>query len=63
MVSRFATPWEENKKVALVGKGAAEVLGYSNTAKANRAHIDIEDKQSERLEYMLINIKCCCQGF
>lgn len=62
MVSRFATPWEENKKVALVGKGAAEVLGYSNTAKANRAHIDIEDKQSERIvlsgqnmEVILIN--------
>lgn len=62
MVSRFATSWEENKKVALVGNGAAEVLGYSNTAKANRAHIDIEDKQSERIvlsgqhrEVILIN--------
>lgn len=59
MVSRFATPWEENKKVALVGKGAAEVLGYSNTAKANRDHIDTEDKQSERIvlsgQHRLIN--------
>lgn len=44
MVSRFATPWEENKKVALVSKGAAEVLKYTNPSDALRTHVDVEDK-------------------
>lgn len=46
----------------LVGKDVAEVLGYSNTAKAIRDHVDIEDKLSERIvlsgqnrEVILIN--------
>lgn len=45
-----------------VGKDIAEVLGYSNTAKAIRDHVDIEDKLSERIvlsgqnrEVILIN--------
>lgn len=32
-----------------VGKDVADVLGYSNTAKAIRDHVDIEDKRSERI--------------
>ena len=46
----------------LVGKDVAEALGYSNTAKAIRDHVDIEDKLSERIvlsgqnrEVILIN--------
>lgn len=33
----------------LVGKDVAEVLGYSNTPKAIRDHVDDEDKQTERI--------------
>ena len=32
-----------------VGKDVAEVLGYSNTAKAIRDHVDEEDKLTERI--------------
>lgn len=32
-----------------VGKDVADVLGYSNTAKAIRDHVDIEDRRSERI--------------
>ena len=46
----------------LVGKDVAKVLGYSNTAKAIRDHVDIEDKLGERIvlsgqnrEVILIN--------
>lgn len=45
-----------------MGKDVAGVLGYSNTAKAIRDHVDIEDKLSERIvlsgqnrEVILIN--------
>lgn len=40
---------EINGEPWLVGKDVAEVLGYSNTAKAIRDHVDIEDKLSERI--------------
>lgn len=33
----------------LVGKDVAEVLGYSNTAKAIRDHVDIEDKLMHKI--------------
>lgn len=53
---------EINGEGWLVGKDIAEVLGYSNTAKAIRDHVDIEDKLSERIvlsgqnrEVILIN--------
>lgn len=53
---------EINGEGWLVGKYVAEVLGYSNTAKAIRDHVDIEDKLSERIvlsgqnrEVILIN--------
>ena len=53
---------EINGEGWLVGKDVAEVLGYSNTAKAIRDHVDIEDKLSERIvlsgqnrEVILIN--------
>lgn len=32
-----------------VGKDVAEKLGYSNTPKAIRDHVDDEDKQTERI--------------
>lgn len=32
-----------------VGKDVADVLGYSNTAKAIRDHVDAEDRRSERI--------------
>lgn len=32
-----------------VGKDVANVLGYSNTAKAIRDHVDIDDRRSERI--------------
>ena len=53
---------EINGEGWLVGKDVAEALGYSNTAKAIRDHVDIEDKLSERIvlsgqnrEVILIN--------
>ena len=53
---------EINGEGWLVGKDVAEVVGYSNTAKAIRDHVDIEDKLSERIvlsgqnrEVILIN--------
>lgn len=55
VITKDGEPW-------FVGKDIAEVLGYSNTAKAIRDHVDIEDKLSERIvlsgqnrEVILIN--------
>ncbi|MGX7132380.1 BRO family protein [Enterococcus songbeiensis] len=38
-----------NDEPYFVGKDIADVLGYSNTAKAIRDHVDIEDRRSERI--------------
>lgn len=38
-----------NDEPYFVGKDVAGVLGYSNTAKAIRDHVDIEDRRSERI--------------
>lgn len=38
-----------NNEPFFVGKDIAETLGYSNTAKAIRDHVDIEDRRSERI--------------
>lgn len=38
-----------NNEPFFVGKDVAETLGYSNTAKAIRDHVDIEDRRSERI--------------
>ncbi|WPC07979.1 phage antirepressor [Globicatella sp. PHS-GS-PNBC-21-1553] len=38
-----------NGEPYFVGKDVAEVLGYSNTAKAIRDHVDEEDKLTERI--------------
>ena len=53
---------EINGEGWLVGKDVAEALGYSNTAKAIRDHVDVEDKLTERIvlsgqnrEVILIN--------
>lgn len=38
-----------NGEPYFVGKDVAEILGYSNTAKAIRDHIDEDDKRTERI--------------
>lgn len=38
-----------NGEVMFVGKDVADVLGYTNTAKAIRDHVDDEDKLTERI--------------
>lgn len=38
-----------NNGIYFVGKDIAEILGYTNTAKAIRDHIDDEDKLTERI--------------
>lgn len=40
---------EINNEFWFVGKEIAEILGYSNTAKAIRDHVDDEDKLTERI--------------
>ena len=40
---------EVNRKPYFVGKDVAEILGYTNTPKAIRDHIDDEDKLTERI--------------
>lgn len=42
-----------NDEPYFVGKDVAETLGYSNTAKAIRDHVDIEDRRSERIVHPL----------
>ena len=42
IIEKDAEPW-------LVGKDVAEILGYTNTPKAIRDHIDDEDKLTERI--------------
>lgn len=38
-----------NNEPWFIGKDVAEILGYSNTQKAIRDHIDDEDKLTERI--------------
>ncbi|WP_305150980.1 BRO family protein [uncultured Dubosiella sp.] len=38
-----------NDEPYFIGKGVAEVLGYANTQKAIRDHVDAEDKLTERI--------------
>lgn len=38
-----------NNDIWFVGKDVADILGYSNTAKAIRDHVDEEDKLTERI--------------
>lgn len=40
---------EKNGELWFVGKDVAEVLGYANTPKAIRDHVDDEDKLTERI--------------
>ena len=42
------TMTDEKGEVFFVGKDVATTLGYSNTAKAIRDHVDFEDKLTER---------------
>lgn len=42
-----------NNEIWFVGKDVAEILGYSNTPKAIRDHIDDEDKRTERIVHPL----------
>ncbi|WP_449260498.1 phage antirepressor KilAC domain-containing protein [Enterococcus casseliflavus] len=46
-----------NNEPFFVGKDVAETLGYSNTAKAIRDHVDIEDRRSERIVHPLGGIQ------
>ena len=41
-IERNGEPW-------FIGKDMAEILGYTNTAKAIRDHVDDEDKLTERI--------------
>ena len=38
-----------NGEVMFVGKDVADILGYTNTPKAIRDHVDDEDKLTERI--------------
>ena len=38
-----------NNEIYFVGKNVADILGYTNTAKAIRDHVDEEDKLTERI--------------
>lgn len=40
---------EKNSEPWFVGKDVADILGYTNTAKAIRDHVDDEDKLTERI--------------
>lgn len=46
-----------NDEPYFVGKDVAEVLGYTNTAKAIRDHVDEEDKRTERIVHPLGGIQ------
>lgn len=41
--------FEKDRQVWFVGKDVAEILGYTNTPKAIRDHVDDEDKLTERI--------------
>lgn len=41
-IERNGEPW-------FIGKDMAEILGYTNTAKAIRDHVDDDDKLTERI--------------
>ena len=41
-----------DEKPYFVGKDVAEILGYSDTAKAIRTHVDDEDKQIFKVDEM-----------
>ena len=41
-----------------VGKDVADILGYTNTPKAIRDHVDIEDKLTERIVLSGQNREC-----
>ena len=38
-----------NEEIYFVGRDVAGILGYSNSPKAIRDHVDIEDRRSERI--------------
>lgn len=40
---------QQNGEPWFIGKDVAEILGYSNTPKAIRDHVDDEDKLAERI--------------
>ena len=40
---------EQNGEIWFVGKDVAEILGYKNTKKALKDHVDIEDKRGVRI--------------
>ena len=48
MFGNIRTMNNEKGETFFVGKDVAEALGYSNTTKAIRDHVDFEDKLEER---------------
>lgn len=49
MFGEIRTMTNEQGETFFVGKDVAEALGYSNTTKAIRNHVDFEDKLEERI--------------
>ena len=49
MFGQIRTMTNDRGETFFVGKDVAEALGYSNTAKAIRDHVDSEDKLEERI--------------
>ena len=48
MFGQIWTMTNDRGETFFVGKDVAEALGYSNTTKAIRDHVDFEDKLEER---------------
>ena len=49
MFGQIRTMTNDRGETFFVGKDVAEALGYSNTTKAIRDHVDYEDKLEERI--------------
>ena len=49
MFGEIRTMTDEKGETFFVGKDVAKALGYSNPLKAIRDHVDVEDKQGERI--------------
>ena len=49
MFGDIRTMTDEKGETFFVGKDVAKALGYSNPLKTIRDHVDVEDKQGERI--------------
>lgn len=50
---QIRTILDENSEPWFVGKDVADILGYSNTPKAIKDHVDADDKRTERIVHPL----------